>query len=134
MLLPCWLSRLVAGEGADLGAKGERIAARHLRDAGYEIIDRNRRVGRDEADVIALAPDRDTLVIVEVKTRADDAIDPFVNIDRTKQAHLARLAARLQRRSAYRNRPVRFDAIAVIVRGNADPVVRHLEGAFESPF
>lgn len=134
MLLPCWLSRLMAGRGEDLGGKGERIASRHLKAAGYEIIDRNRRVGRDEADIIALDPDGRTLVIVEVKTRADDAIDPFANIHRTKQAHLARIAARLQRRREHRDRPIRFDAVAVVVRSDEEPEVRHIEGAFESPF
>ena len=134
MLLPCWLSRLMAGQGEDLGGKGERIAARRLKSTGYEIIDRNRRVGRDEADLIALAPDGRTLVIIEVKTRADDAIDPFANIHRTKRAHLARIAARLQRRREYRDRPIRFDAVAVVIRPGEEPEVRHIEAAFESPF
>jgi hypothetical protein len=49
-----------------LGAHGERLAIRRLRRDGYRIIARNFRGA--EVDVVAM--DRDTLVFVEVKTRA----------------------------------------------------------------
>ena len=39
---------------AETGRTGERAAAEHLRQAGYEIRDTNWRAGRDELDIVAL--------------------------------------------------------------------------------
>ena len=39
---------------AETGRAGERAAAEHLRQAGYEIRDTNWRAGRDELDIVAL--------------------------------------------------------------------------------
>lgn len=50
-----------------LGAWGESLAARHLEDEGYEILERNWRCARGEIDLVAQAGD--LLVFVEVKTR-----------------------------------------------------------------
>ncbi|MFW5940322.1 MAG: YraN family protein [Chloroflexota bacterium] len=50
-----------------LGAWGESLAARHLEEEGYEILERNWRCARGEIDLVAQAGD--LLVFVEVKTR-----------------------------------------------------------------
>ena len=52
-----------------VGRQGERIAARWLRKHRYKVIGRNVHAGVGEADIVCIAPDRKTLVIVEVKTR-----------------------------------------------------------------
>ncbi len=52
------------GMSSSLGEKGERYAARWLKRRGYRVIERNYTVGDDEADVIAIAPDGKTVVIV----------------------------------------------------------------------
>lgn len=119
--------------GAALGRSGERVAARWLRRRGYRLLERNLAVGRDEADLVAIAPDGRTLVIVEVKARRGANWAPEDRIDRGKCYRLARLAARLQRRPAHADRPVRFDAIAVTWPAGSRPQVRHYVGAFESP-
>ncbi len=46
---------------------GEKVAAAHLVEAGWTLLDRNWRGTRGELDVVAL--DGDVLVAVEVKTR-----------------------------------------------------------------
>lgn len=117
-----------------LGERGEARAARFLKRAGYTIIDRNVEVGRDEADIIAIAPDDRTLVIVEVKTRSSDQPPPEARLDRKKQYHLARLASRLLKSREYADRSIRFDAISIVWPEGGKPSIRHFEAAFESPF
>lgn len=53
-----------------VGRLGEAIAARHLASQGYRLLQRNFRAKQyGEVDIIALHPDRKTLIFVEVKTR-----------------------------------------------------------------
>jgi putative endonuclease len=51
-----------------VGKYGERVALRHLEDAGFEILARNWRCPDGEIDIVAR--DRNVLVICEVKTRS----------------------------------------------------------------
>ena len=52
-----------------VGARGERVAAKWLKKQRYKVIGRNVHVGVGEADIVCVAPDRRTIVIVEVKAR-----------------------------------------------------------------
>jgi len=128
------------GPGGDprrrLGAKGERLASRHLEARGFEIVDRNFRTRHGELDLVA-ADDR-FLVFCEVKTRvvraADGVLGPFAAIGPRKRARVRSLArAWLAQRGRDGPRPpeLRFDAIGV----SLDPTGRllaleHLECAF----
>ncbi len=127
-----WFARL-RRPPVPLWRRGERLAARFLKRRGFRILHRNLTVGKEEADLVAVAPDGKTLVIVEVKTRADPEARPEEAIGRGKQSRLARLAARLASRPEFRGRPVRFDVVAVTMSPGAAPDVRHYEHAFESP-
>lgn len=51
----------------DVGNKGEAIAAAQLTALGYEILERNWRYDRAEADIVAIQGG--DVVIIEVKTR-----------------------------------------------------------------
>ena len=55
-----------------IGAKGERIARRYLRQHGYKIIEKNYLIYGGEIDIIALDRESGRTVFVEVKTRKDD--------------------------------------------------------------
>lgn len=131
-----WVRRL-AGDGDDiraLGRRGERVAARHLRRAGYRIVARNAKIAgvvrggvAAEADLIALAPDRRTIVIVEVKSRRKAAIAPEAQLNAEKRRRLRMLAERLIRANGWSDRPVRIDAVAVEFEGRAFEV-RHWQG------
>lgn len=116
-----------------LGRRGERLAAKHLRRSGYRLLESNRAVGDDEADLIMLDPDGRTVVIVEVKTRRSDDVSPELAVNRTKRFRMVRLAANLMKSRAYRDRPVRFDAVAIVWPQRGEPTLRHYAGAFESP-
>jgi len=50
-----------------LGRRGEELAAKHLADAGQEIVRRNWRCPAGEVDIVT--QDGDTLVLVEVRAR-----------------------------------------------------------------
>jgi putative endonuclease len=139
-LLGKLLGKLFGKADGSLGQRGEKLASDWLRKQGYQILDRNLPMGDDEADLVALDPDQRTVVIVEVKTRqardADDIIasTPELAVTRTKQYHIARLAARLQQSKKYEDHAFRFDVVAVVVHGDAEPLVRHIPGAFQSPW
>ena len=119
-------------------ARGERAAARHLRRQGYRVLGRNVRNRFGEVDILAEAPDRRTVVIVEVKSAAVDhaagAVNPppEVHVDTRKQRHLTALAGQLVRQHGLTDRPVRFDVIGVDLPRGGSPVIRHHIAAFES--
>jgi putative endonuclease len=126
------LQRIFGRRDDSLGARGERAAERFLKKLGYRILERNLQVGDDEADLVALDPDGRTIVIVEVKTRADDSIAPEASVHAVKQHRMTRLAMRLQKQERFRDHPFRFDAIAVVWVDASKPIIRHIPGAFES--
>src|SRR5215471_16182535 len=71
------------GKKDPLGDRGENVAARYLRNKGYNIIVRNFRCDIGEIDIIAR--DGKTLVFVEVKTRAYDDPSPEDQVNQHKQ-------------------------------------------------
>lgn len=96
----------------ELGALGERHAARFLRACGLRVLERNYRTTLGELDLIAR--DADTLVFVEVRTRADDgAVSPLETVDARKQQQLVRLARAYLRRHRLADIPCRFDVVEV---------------------
>jgi len=46
---------------------------------------------------------------------------------------MARLASNLLRSKKYRDRAMRFDAVAIVWPRDGTPIIRHYPGAFESP-
>src|SRR5690606_6073602 len=101
--------------------------ATYLTGLGYTIIDRNWRTRAGELDIVA--QDADTIVFVEVKTRAGLGYGhPFEAITELKVARLRRLA--MEWRDAHptlrRRGGVRIDAIAVIAPRDAEPRIEHL--------
>jgi putative endonuclease len=114
----------------NLGRRGEQLAARHLRREGYRILARNLRSRLGEIDLVARAPDRRTLVIVEVKAGRPGPLPPEVHVNAAKQRKLTALAADLIRRHRLTDAPVRFDVIAVVVAETGDPAIRHHRNAF----
>lgn len=116
------------------GLWGEREAERYLKTKGYAILGRRLRVGlRDEIDLIARA--KDTLVFIEVKTRADETFGrPLSAVDRGKQFRLARAAVRYLKRLKIQPANFRFDVVEIIgSQDGSNAVVRHIENAFPLP-
>jgi len=126
-----------AGPRRTLGRTGEQIAARHLRERGFELLAHNVRTRAGEIDLVAF--DGVTLVFVEVKTRRVRARrilaehQPLLGLRASQRARLRRLASAWLQQTAGRPsaRAIRFDAIGVIVGRDGDlRELRHLEGAF----
>ena len=113
-----------------LGRAGERLAAQHLERLGYSIVARNHRTRFGEIDLIAA--DRETLVIVEVKTRRGRG-RPWDALGARKQLQVRRMGVAYM--SEVEDRPkrarVRFDAIGVTFDGRGRLTsLEHLENAF----
>jgi len=74
-----------------LGQLGEDMAARHLQQLGYVILERNYRCREGEVDIIAR--DGERLVFVEVRARRGTAFGtPKESVTARKQARLVMLA------------------------------------------
>ncbi len=116
------------------GAAGEEAAAAHLREAGYDIVDRNWRCRFGEVDLIA-AKDG-AVVFVEVRARSATTLSrfgaPLESITPKKQLTIRRCAqAYLQQRQSNPPAAVRFDCIGIVLDADGRSVsIQHIEHAF----
>jgi putative endonuclease len=120
---------LLARARAQLARLGEDAAAAHLAGLGYAVLERNLRLGDDEADLVAIAPGG-AVAVVEVKARRGPW-HPEDRVDAVKRANLLRLAAALSERHPYRGRLFQFDVVAVTVSA-AGTEVAHWPHAFDA--
>jgi putative endonuclease len=116
-----------------LGDRGENVAAKHLRDKGYRILNRNFKCPVGEIDIIARDPAR-TLVFVEVKTRAYDDPAPEEQVNPEKMHQLTKAARYYLGRYGTPQPPARFDVVAIVWPQGQQPVIRHIENAFEPTY
>lgn len=115
-------------EHNELGELGEQLAVDLLLEKGYKIIERNWRYLKAEIDIIA-QKDKETLVIVEVKTRSNSFIGNPEEFVTEKKIKLLVKAANEYVISRKLNVEVRFDIIA-IVKNSKYQKIEHLEDAF----
>lgn len=114
-------------EHNELGKMGEELALEYLRKKGYVILARNWRAGRNEIDIVAR--DKDTLVIVEVKSRRSNIFaEPEYAVNMDKQRALIRAANSYIFRNNIQDE-TRFDIIAIILQDD-QPRINHLVDAF----
>lgn len=72
----------------ETGKAGEELAVKHLREHGYDIIERNWRYKKYEIDIIAKK--ENILAIVEVKTRTGNFFgEPEEGVTKAKERFLA---------------------------------------------
>ena len=117
-------------EHNDLGKWGEDEAALYYEDKGYEILERDWKVGKRDIDLIALTEDKDTLVFVEVKTRQNnDLQEPEEAVDVKKMRNLA-IAANAYFKLHGLDMDVRFDIISVIGKCSCVESIECFEDAF----
>lgn len=114
---------------AALGRKGEDLAHRYLRNAGFTVVGRNYRPNEGESEVDIVARDGEVLVFVEVKTRASDEFgSPDRAIDGEKQNRIVRAARSFATRAGIDWDRVRFDTISILM--TQPPSIVHLQDAF----
>lgn len=117
-------------EHNDLGKWGEEEAALYYEDRGYEILERDWKVGKRDIDLIALTEGKDTLVFVEVKTRQNnDLQEPEEAVDVKKMRNLA-IAANAYVKLHGLDMDVRFDIISVIGKCSCVESIECFEDAF----
>ena len=110
-----------------LGNKGEMLASRYLLDKGYAVHHHNWRSGHKEIDIIA--QQRDTLVFVEVKSRATEEYGNAYDAVDDKKIKLLISAAQAYLQNHKIALKFRFDIITVI--GSCEPYkIEHIEDAF----
>lgn len=122
--------------GKQLGARGEALAARHLRRNGYRILARNARVPMGEADLIAEDRATGAFVLVEVKSRRaagpdEPPLPPELNIDAPKRAKLRSILRHLAKANRWPADRCRIDVVAVELdpAGKRATAIRHHRGA-----
>jgi putative endonuclease len=111
------------------GRHGEDLAHRFLRRHGLTIVARNfhQRAGRGELDIVAW--DRQTLVFVEVKTRASAEFgDPGRAVGPDKEKDLRRAAGEYLRRCGTPLEQARFDLVNIILA--KPPEIEWIKDAF----
>ena len=115
-----------------MGREGERLAARHLRRRGFKVLYRNFRPrGGGEIDLVAR--ERETLVFIEVKTRAPGGLGrPADAVDAEKEEALTRGAhewMRLLGEERTEKIAVRIDIVEVILPVKGKPQITHTRDA-----
>lgn len=109
-----------------MARRGEDLAHRFaVRELGWRVVARNYRHPLRRLEIDMVAVDGDTLVIVEVKTRASDEVShPLRAVDLKKIRHIGQGARAWIARAEREEMAVRFDVITVII-GKAEKLEYH---------
>lgn len=111
---------------AQIGSRGEDLAAEYLSGDGFTILDRNWRCRYGELDIIAA--EGEVLVFVEVKTRTGRAFGtPAEAVTHTKLRRLRRLAGIWLAAQGGSWPAVRIDVIEIRLSGPV-PEITHIHG------
>lgn len=116
-----------------VGKRGEDAARKYLRKLGYQFIEANWRIKSGEIDLVFL--DKETLVIVEVKSRYDSTLGRKHLLDSITSRKKRKLRALCQiylKHHAFRkNTAHRIDVVGVILNPEGNDVleIRHIKGA-----
>lgn len=131
---PCRLNR--RGEKLsrmEIGALGERLAARFLQKRGWTVLYRNYRAPQGgEADLVMRGgAKKNLLVFLEVKTRTRRGFGrPLDAVNPEKQELLERAANSWLRELGHRDLPWRFDVVEIILEDGKPPDITLVEDAF----
>ena len=115
-----------------MGAWGEMVAAQYLRNKKYDVLGAGYRCRFGEIDLIV--SDGQYIVFVEVKLRKSASFARAAEfVDYHKQNRIRTTASMYLAQNSTDMQP-RFDVIEVYAQdgyNTKDPVINHLEGAFE---
>ncbi len=117
------------GPEAAAGKRGEDIAHRYLQRAGIVVVARNYRTANGSSEIDLIGWDKDTLVVVEVKSRESEEFGaPERAMNAEKEQAVIRGAREYARHAEIPFEKVRFDVVSVVLK--KPPVVRHVRDAF----
>ena len=121
-------------EHNEVGKWGEEIAVKYLHKRGYSIRECDWRSGHRDIDIIAISPDQRFVVFIEVKTRTtDDVAAPEDAIDSRKIKNLG-YAANAYVKLNQIVLDLRFDIITIVGNNQSEPLIDHIEDAFNPMF
>ncbi|HBW87101.1 MAG TPA: hypothetical protein DEF82_10295 [Crocinitomicaceae bacterium] len=113
----------------ELGKWGEGKALKFLTELGFNVLDKNVKLRKNEIDLVAIDNVTQELVVVEVKTRQTAEIGPpWKAVTRAKQRQIIHVANWLVKERQI-DRDVRFDIIS-IVHNSYRTEIEHLRNAF----
>lgn len=111
------------------GEKGEEYACAYLKNEGFVITERNYRYGHGEIDIVAR--DGETLVFVEVKSRASlEYGRPEFAVTKSKQKQIRKIAEAYLFEKNIKDTECRMDVVAILFHGDRKPEVNHIKNAF----
>ena len=114
-----------------LGRVGEDLAARELASRGYTILERRYRTEHGELDIVA--EDGETIVFVEVRARATAEFGTAAeSVTDVKKRRVTRMAVEYLARHGVRDRPCRFDVVAVDAALSDAPEITVYPNAFDA--
>lgn len=113
----------------EIGNDGEDLACAFLESKGWRILERNYFFKHAEVDIIA--HDNTAIVFVEVKLRANTKYGrPFEYVTEDKVKNVFKAAEAWINEHKKNDKPVRFDIIGIVQKGNEAPQFNHIEDAF----
>ena len=113
-----------------LGRWGEKRCENFLRSNGYKFIARNFSCKAGEIDLI-LSSESGSVVFVEVKTRQDEQMAQAQEaVNFKKQRSLVKSSGLFLEQYNIKNRPMRFDVVAVVLGKSGKEEIRHYKNAF----
>lgn len=116
---------MMINNNAEKGRLGEDTACRYLQECGYTILERNWHYSKN-AEIDIIAKENNTLVFVEVKTRANlNYGHPFEAINSLKIQKIHKAITGYLAQSKFKYKSYRFDGIAVI--GFNNPHIEHIK-------
>jgi putative endonuclease len=118
------------GDRKLLGRWGEKRCERFLKRKGFKTIVRNFACKLGEIDLIA-SDSAGAIVFVEVRTRADESFaEAQDTVTPKKRTRLVRTAKYFLKTYKVKDKPLRFDVVAVVLGQKGRPQIRHYENAF----
>ncbi|MEO8744729.1 MAG: YraN family protein [Candidatus Dormiibacterota bacterium] len=113
----------------ELGRAGERAAADLLRKLGYEVVGAGFMARRGEIDLVCRKGD--DLVVVEVKTRTDDAFGtPLEAVGARKRRALMSAASEYRALASWRG-PIRYAVVGLTVNRDGGFETELIEDPFD---
>jgi putative endonuclease len=118
---------MIGSARRSLGSLGESLAGAYLKNKGYEILERNCRTPYGEIDLVCKW--KDTVIFVEVKTRASKSLGPpEISITPPKAEHMRNAAEYYIQQRAEMSTEWRIDLITIQLQSNSIPAqIDHFE-------
>ncbi|MFA5239326.1 MAG: YraN family protein [Phycisphaerae bacterium] len=113
-----------------LGKWGEKCCEGFLKKKGFKKLARNYSCKTGEIDLV-MADTDGAVVFVEVKTRADEKLTSAESaVTAAKKTRMNRAARYFLATNNIKDRPLRFDVVAIVLGPKGRPQIRHYENAF----